>query len=81
MNPETINEARRETEKKCIEWIGNQLIENAGVEFTEEEIKEKLDEYLQANNKNVLELTEEDRQNIYADVLMAYLDGEMDDAE
>jgi ribosome maturation factor RimP len=71
-------EIGKEIKKECIEWIQSQLIELVGVEFTEEETAEKLQLYLEKNNRDPMELNQEDKENIYGDVLIEYLDGEVE---
>lgn len=66
--------AKMEAVKRCVEWVHTQLMELAGFDFTDEEIKAGLQAYLEETDKNVLELTQRDWENIYGDVLWKFLD-------
>lgn len=75
MDDEKQRAAEREAESKCIEWLHTQLIELSGFDFDEEtEIKPVVQKYLQDNKKQAIELTQKDWENIYADILIPYLD-------
>ncbi len=65
-----------EAKKGCKDWLHAQLEELAGLDFTDEELEEGLRTYLEETGKNVLELTQEDKENIYGDILQECLERE-----
>jgi hypothetical protein len=74
MNSEMHKEIEHSVEKECIEWLHTELRESAGFDFDESEIQAVLQAYLEANNKNIVELTQKDKENIYGDILTQHLD-------
>jgi hypothetical protein len=74
LNPEKEKQAEIMAERKFVKWARRELINNAGYDFTDDEIKEKLGKYLRENNKSILSLTKEDKDNICSDILIGYLD-------
>lgn len=63
-----------EAKKGCKEWLHKQLEELAGFDFTDEELEEGLQTYLRKTGKNMLELKQEDKENIFGDILQKFLD-------
>lgn len=75
MDREERNPAEKEAEKECQEWLRTQLMELAGFDFDEEtEIAPVVRKYLEDNKKTAVELTQKDKEKIYADILIPYLD-------
>ena len=75
ISPEQAREIEMAAEKQCVEWLYAQLIELAGFDFDEQtEILPVARQYLLDNNKKAIELTQEDKENIYSDILIPYLD-------
>lgn len=76
MRDERQMAAEMDAKKGCKEWLHAQLEELAGLDFTDEELEEGLQTYLKKTRKNVLELKQEDKENIYGDIWREYLERE-----
>lgn len=76
MRDERQTAIEKGAEKGCKEWLHTQLEELAGLDFTDEELEEGLQTYLRKTGKNVLEIKQEDKENVYGDILQGYLERE-----
>jgi len=77
MNYEMNKEIEASVEKECVGWLQDQLAELSGFDVDDGVISEGIKNYLDENNKNILELNQADKENIFADVLTKVLDGEV----
>lgn len=74
MNIEHSREREKEIFRECLEWLYTNLVELAGIEFEDEEIKDAINNYLAETGKNIMELNQKDKENIYSDILQKGLD-------
>jgi len=79
LNSEREKQAEIMAERKFVKWARKELINNVGVDFTDEEIREQLEKYLKENNKSALSLTVKDKDNICSDILLNYFENNTDE--
>lgn len=77
MNNEINKEIEKSAEKKIIDWLLTLLTQRLEMEFDEDVVRVGLHAYLKVENKNILELNEEDKNNIFADLSIQRLDEEI----
>lgn len=73
-NPEISREAEASVEKENIKHLYDQLLAVAELEYDDEEIRDGIKKYLESTGKNIMELNQTDKENIFTDLLQWGLD-------